>query len=169
MRKPCTFFKCMCSKPTALRKLQHSRAHARILLPRKFCPEVRKHRRDMCLPIWFAWQIKVGTEAGAGNCCYNYITADIKALVSWLLTLLGVLSVASSVSIRLRVSVLAYFPTHAYLWVLQMASCSPWRLCSVHRTAAGQFLGLLLGSVSENTGVCSGIVMVDRCNCCLGL
>lgn len=40
----------------------------------------------------------------------------------------------------------ADFPTHAYLQVFHMASCSPWHC----RTAVGQFLGLLLASVSEN-------------------
>lgn len=42
-------------------------------------------------------------------------------------------------------------------------------LHSVRRTAVGQFLGLLLASVSENICVCSGAVVVDHCNCCLGL
>lgn len=164
-------FECMCSKPTALRKLQHSRACAYILLPRKFCPDIQKHRGDVCLPVWFAWQIKMRTEAGAENRCCSHITTDIKALVSWLLSISfrDILSIASSMSIHLRISVLADFPTHTYLspglpdgFLLSLKAA----LCM---TAVVQFLGLLLGSLSENICVCSGKVMADHCNCCLGL
>lgn len=42
-----------------------------IILPGMLCPEIHKHRRGVCLPMWFAWQIKVDTEAEAGNWCYN--------------------------------------------------------------------------------------------------
>lgn len=48
--------------------------------------------------MWFAWQIKVGTEAGAGNGCYNQIANNIKALVSWLLT--GAATAAYHITLR---------------------------------------------------------------------
>lgn len=67
--------------------------------------------------------------------------------------------------ICLRVSVLSDFPTHAYLQVFKMASCS--LLHSVRRIAVGQFLDLLLTSVTENICVCSEAVMADHF--CLGL
>lgn len=97
-RKSCAFFRCTCSRPTALGKLQHSRACGHVLLPRRLCPETWERCRDVCLPVWFAWQIKVGTEAGAGNCWYNQITTDVKALVSWLLT--GVAAAAQRIAFR---------------------------------------------------------------------
>lgn len=91
--------------------------------------------------------------------------------MSWLLSISfrDILSIASSMSIHLRISVLADFPTHTYLspglpdgFLLSLKAA----LCM---TAVGQFLGLLLGSLSENICVCSGKVMADHCNCCLGL
>lgn len=53
-----------------------------IILPGMLFPKIQKHHWGVYLPMWFVWQIKVGTQAEAGNWCYNYIITDIKALVS---------------------------------------------------------------------------------------
>lgn len=133
MRKSCAFFKCRWGR--TLGKLQHFRAlYSRnpawtVLSWNTKAPQGCLPANVVCLADQcghWGWSWKLVLQLDHNWCKGSCVLTAQKQQQLLSISLWNILSVARSVIICLRVSVLADFPTHAYLRVFQMASCSPW-------------------------------------------